>query len=338
MNTYVQSPSSRNIKMNLKNTRIEVMNFLAQQIDSIVAEFLKSPDTNWQPSDLLPDSSNENFASEIKELQAQCKELPYDYLAVLVGNVITEEALPTYEAWLSDVEGIDKLKPDGWSKWVRMWTAEENRHGDLLNKYLYLSGRIDMRQMEISTQYLISDGIQIGAARDPYRNFIYTSFQELATNISHRRTATLASNLGCSQLGKICGVIAADEARHAKAYKSFITKIFEIDASEMMIAFEDMMRKKIVMPANFLRQSGEKIGATFTHFSDAAQRLGIYTSIDYTQILESLIIEWNIANIGSINTAAEKARDYIMALPQRFRNIAERGLKAPIEYEFNWIK
>ncbi len=324
--------------MNLKNTRIEVMQFLAQKIESIIEEFLKSPDTNWQPSDLLPDSTHENFTAEIKNLQAQCKELPYDYLAVLVGDVITEEALPTYETWLMDIDGINQLEPQGWSKWVRMWTAEENRHGDLLNKYLYLSGRVDMRQMEISTQYLISDGMQIGAAKDPYRNFIYTSFQELATNISHRRTASLAKKHGNDQLSKICGVIAADEARHAKAYKSFITKIFEIDASEMMLAFEDMMRKKIVMPAHFLRQSGEKIGTTFSHFSDAAQRLGVYTSIDYTRILESLIKEWDIANIGGINAAAEKARDYIMALPQRFRNVAERGLKAPIEYEFNWIK
>ncbi|HRH51153.1 MAG TPA: acyl-ACP desaturase [Panacibacter sp.] len=324
--------------MNLNNTRLEVMHFLGQKIESIIEEFLKKPEVNWQPADLLPDSSNENFFAEVKELQAQCRELPYDYLAVLVGDVVTEEALPTYETWLTDIVGIDKLQPEGWSKWMRMWTAEENRHGDLLNKYLYLSGRINMRQMEISTQYLISDGMQIGAARDPYRNFVYTSFQELATNISHRRTATLAKKHGNEQLSKICGVIAGDEARHAKAYKSFITKIFEIDASEMMLAFEDMMRKKIVMPAHFLRQSGEKIGATFSHFSDAAQRLGVYTSLDYTQILESLIKEWNIANIPGINDAAEKARDYIMALPERFRRIAERGLKAPLEYEFNWIK
>ena len=324
--------------MNLPGTRIEVMNFLAKDIEGIIAEYLTCPDTNWQPSDMLPDSSSESFSKEVKELQAECKELPYDYLAVLVGNVVTEEALPTYESWLTDVEGIDKLQPTGWSQWVRKWTAEENRHGDLLNKFLYLSGRIDMRQMEITTQYLISDGIQIGTARDPYKNFIYTSFQELATNISHRRTATLSKKHGSDQLSKICGVISADEARHAKAYKSFITKIFEIDASEMMIAFEYMMRKKIVMPANFIRQSGEKIGDTFAHFSDAAQRLGIYTSLDYTQILESLIVEWGIADICGINGAAEKARDYIMALPQRLRNIAERGLKAPIKYQFNWIK
>jgi len=320
-----------------KHIRIEVMNFLGKKIDNIIDEFLKKIDSNWQPSDFLPESSSENFSAQLKELQEQCKELPYDYLAVLVGDVITEEALPTYESWLMDVEGITKDEPQGWAKWVRMWTAEENRHGDLLNKYLYLSGRINMRQMEISTQYLIADGFDIGTGRDPYKNFVYTSFQELATNISHRRTASLAKKHGSAQLSKICGVIASDEARHAKAYKSFVSGIFELDASEMMIAFEDMMRRKIVMPAHFLRQAGENIGSTYSHFSDAAQRLGVYTSWDYTNILDSLLIDWNIGNISGLNEKGEKARDYLMALPDRFRKVAGRSIKAPLEYEFNWI-
>ena len=151
----------------IKQSKIEVMNFLGKKIDVIIAEYLKSIDTNWQPTDFLPDSSAEDFTAQVKELQEQCKELPYDYLAVLVGDVITEEALPTYESWLMDIEGISKSEPQGWAKWVRMWTAEENRHGDLLNKYLYLSGRINMRQMEISTQYLIADGFDIGSVPVP---------------------------------------------------------------------------------------------------------------------------------------------------------------------------
>lgn len=321
-----------------RHTRIEVMNFLGEKIDDIVKEFLKDIDTNWQPSDFLPDTSALNFASELKDLQSQCKELPYDYLAVLVGDIITEEALPTYQSWLTDVTGIDKMKPEGWSKWVRMWTAEENRHGDLLNKFIYLSGRVNMKQMEISTQHLIADGFDIGTGRDPYKNFVYTSFQELATNISHRRTATIAKLHGSVQLSKICGVIAADEARHAKAYKSFVAKIFDIDTSEMMIVFEDMMRKKIVMPAHFLRQAGEKIGQAYDHFSDAAQRLGVYTGADYTDILESLIKEWKIADFSNLTDKAEKARDYLMALPNRYRRVAGRDQKPKLAYQFNWIK
>ena len=325
------------MSVNIKQNKIEVMNFLGKDIDVVIQDYLKDIDTNWQPSDFLPDSSLEQFAEEIKELQLQCKELPYEYMAVLVGDVITEEALPTYESWLMDLEGVSKEEPQGWAKWVRMWTAEENRHGDLLNKFLYLSGRINMRQMEISTQHLIADGFDIGTGRDPYKNFVYTSFQELATNISHRRTASLAKKHGSNQLSKICGVIASDEARHAKAYKSFVEKIFEIDPSEMMLAFENMMRKKIVMPAHFLRQAGEQIGTTFSHFSDAAQRLGVYTSWDYTNILESLVVEWNIGNISNLNEQGEKARDYLMKLPERFRRVAERSIIAPLEYEFNWI-
>jgi acyl-[acyl-carrier-protein] desaturase len=325
--------------MNLTPTRIEVMHFLAQDMPNIVATYLKDIEENWQPADLLPESNSESFFADVKALQLECKELPYDYLAVLVGNIVTEEALPSYESWLMDVEGISKDKPDGWSKWVRMWTAEENRHGDLLNKYIYLSGRVNMRQMEITTQHLIADGVDIGTGQDPYRNFVYTSFQELATNISHRRTASLSKQYGNQQLSKICGLIAADEMRHAKAYKSFIASIFEVDASEMMLAFADMMQKKIAMPAHFIRQQGEKIGATFAHFSDAAQRLGVYTAADYTDILESLIKEWNIGGMVGLNDLAEKARDYLMQLPIRFRKIAERAQtkKAPLEYAFNWI-
>jgi len=336
--TFAANRNLSSIQMNLTHTRLEVMNFLAQQMDSIIETYLTTIDTNWQPSDMLPVSNSDSFLNDIKELQLECKELPYDYLAVLVGNIITEEALPTYETWLMDVEGIGKNNTNGWGKWIRMWTAEENRHGDLLNKYVYLSGRINMRQMEISTQYLIADGFDIGTGTDPYKNFVYTSFQEMATNISHRRTASLAKKHGNNQLSKICGVIASDELRHAKAYKSFISSIFEIDASDMMVAFEYMMRRKIVMPAHFLRQAGENISTTFSHFSDAAQRLGVYTSWDYTNILESLLIDWNIGNITGLDEKGEKAREYLMALPDRFRKVAGRGIKAPLEYEFNWIK
>ncbi|PIY31483.1 MAG: acyl-ACP desaturase, partial [Bacteroidetes bacterium CG_4_10_14_3_um_filter_42_6] len=73
--------------------------------------------------------------------QELARELDNDLLTVLIGDTITEEALPTYEAWLMDIEGVDQQNRKGWSRWVRGWTSEENRHGDLLNKYLYLSGR-----------------------------------------------------------------------------------------------------------------------------------------------------------------------------------------------------
>ena len=69
-------------------------------------------------------------------------------------------------------------------------------------KYLYLSGRVNMKEIEKTTQYLISDGFDIGTDRDPYKNFVYTSFQELATYISHNRVAKLAKEKGNNRLAK----------------------------------------------------------------------------------------------------------------------------------------
>jgi len=317
--------------------RREVMVHIEKFMLEKMHEYLKPIDTIWQPSDFLPDSTRDTFFSEIKEMRESAQGLSYDLMAVLIGDTITEEALPTYESWLTMVDGISKNEEGGWMKWTRQWTAEENRHGDLLNKYLYLSGRVNMRAMEVSTQYLIADGFDIGTGHDPYRNFIYTSFQEMATNVSHRRVASQAKKDGDALLSKMCGVIAADEARHAKAYKYFIEKIFEVDASEAMLAFEDMMRKKIVMPAHFLREVGLKIGQTFGHFTDAAQRLGIYTAVDYVDILKELIAEWRIESISDLNEQGEKARDYIVALPARLLRVAERMKNPMLEYKFSWI-
>jgi acyl-[acyl-carrier-protein] desaturase len=58
--------------------------------------------------------------------------------------MITEEALPTYMAMLNTLDGVRDetgASPTPWGKWTREWTAEENRHGDVMNKYMYLTGR-----------------------------------------------------------------------------------------------------------------------------------------------------------------------------------------------------
>ncbi|PIY31484.1 MAG: acyl-ACP desaturase, partial [Bacteroidetes bacterium CG_4_10_14_3_um_filter_42_6] len=47
------------------------------------------------------------------------------------------------------------------------------------------------------------DGVDIHTAKDPYRSFVYTSFQELATNLSHRRVALLAKKSGNTHLAKM---------------------------------------------------------------------------------------------------------------------------------------
>ncbi len=64
----------------------------------------------------------------------------------------------------------------------------------------------------------------------------------------------------------MCRLIAGDEMRHHHAYSEFVNRIFQVDPSEMMLAFQYMMKQKIVMPAHFLRESGEKLVRLLSSF------------------------------------------------------------------------
>ena len=109
--------------MSLKNIRKEVMLSLESSIDSFVDTFLITPEKIWQPTDFLPNSQNDSFLEEVKEIRELSKELDDDFWVVLVGDTITEEALPTYESWLLDLEGVTQQPDNGWAKWLRAWTA-----------------------------------------------------------------------------------------------------------------------------------------------------------------------------------------------------------------------
>ena len=136
----------------------------------------------------------------------------------------------------------------------------------------------------------------------------------------------------------MCKIISGDEMRHYNAYSEFIRAIFEVDPSQMMIAFSDMMKNKIVMPAHFLRESGGEISSAFEEFSNAAQRIGVYTGQDYIDIMKKLIDKWQIDKLTSLTDEAEKARDYVMKLPARMQRINER-IRIPEEsYIFKWVE
>lgn len=144
--------------------KIEIFKSLNNWAKDNILVHLKPVEKSWQPQDFLPDPSLESFHDEVKELRERSKEIPDDYFVVLVGDMITEEALPTYQTMLNTLDGVrDETGASltSWAVWTRAWTAEENRHGDLLNKYLYLTGRVDMKQIERTIQYLIGSGMVI---------------------------------------------------------------------------------------------------------------------------------------------------------------------------------
>ena len=60
-----------------------------------------------------------SLALQIRELRKRTDCLPDDYFVVLVGDMITEEALPTYMAMLNTLDGVRDetgAAPNAWGR------------------------------------------------------------------------------------------------------------------------------------------------------------------------------------------------------------------------------
>uniref|UniRef100_A0A0D9VG83 Acyl-[acyl-carrier-protein] desaturase n=1 Tax=Leersia perrieri TaxID=77586 RepID=A0A0D9VG83_9ORYZ len=301
---------------------------------SHILPYLKPVEESWQPQDHLPDPSSASFHDEVRDLRARAAGLPDGYLVCLVGDMVTEEALPTYQTMLNTLDGgvRDETGASGtsWAVWTRAWAAEENRHGDLMNKYLYLTGRVDMRQVEKTIQYLIGSGMDPRTENDPYLGYIYTTFQERATFISHGNTARHARRHGDAALARVCGTIAADEKRHEAAYARIVAKLFDLDPDYTLRAFARMMRKKVAMPAHLMRDGSATDGSgLFARYSAVAQRLGVYTAADYAGIIEFLVERWGVARLeAGLSGEGRRAQEFVCSLGPRFRRLEERAQEA----------
>src|SRR5947207_1473097 len=210
--------------------------------------------------------------------------------------MITEEALPSYSVSLNILaRDYTGTSPEPWAKWLRGWTSEENRHGDLLNAYLRLTGRVDMRAVEVTIHHLLNNGFYPGAYPDLYGGLVYTAFQERATKISHANVGKMAEQQGDANLSKICLKIAGDESRHEAFYTKMMGRVFELDPDGAIAIFRSMMRRIIAMPGKLMFDG--KDPDLFDHFAAVAQRTGIYTIRDYASITDHLLKTWNIAGL-----------------------------------------
>ena len=192
-----------------------------------------------------------------------------------------------------------------------------------------------MRAVEQSIQQLIHNGVDLRTDANPYYGLIYTSFQERATKISHVNTGKLAAKAGDTILTKICNTIAGEEALHERAYKFFMSKIMEIDPNGGLSAFMAMMKKKIVMPASLMDFGTQH--NYYKNYASITQKIGVYTSLDYAQIIDHLVKFWNIDKLQELNDQGKRAQDYLSTLAERHYRLAER-LQEPEEVQLIWLK
>ncbi|XP_003561988.2 acyl-[acyl-carrier-protein] desaturase 4, chloroplastic isoform X1 [Brachypodium distachyon] len=340
--------------------QVEVIRSLNGWVAENMLPLLAPVESSWQPHDFLPCSAAAgaggvseaealaSFTEGVAQLRAGAAGVPDDVLVCLVGNMVTEEALPTYQTMgnrsegASDDTGVSSLP---WAQWLRGWTAEENRHGDLLNRYLYLSGRVDMRQVETTVHHLLRNGMEMLMPSSPYHSVIYGAFQERATFISHGHTGRLAGQHGDQALAKICGAIAADERRHEAGYSRAAARLFEVDPDGMVRALAHVMRGKVTMPGLLMSDGRDAAcgdGTLFERFSAVAERVGVYTARDYGDLVEHFVRRWRVAELRGLSGEGRRAQEYVCGLPPKVRRLAELAHKRAARSEarpvqFSWI-
>jgi acyl-[acyl-carrier-protein] desaturase len=81
--------------------------------------------------------------------------------------------------------------------------------------------------------------------------------------------------------------------------------IFKIDPSEMML-FQYMMKQKIVIPAHFLRESGEKIYLHSNSFLIQRSVSEFYCRL----YMQEWMVKWEIDKITGLTDEQKKTRDY----------------------------
>ena len=136
----------------------------------------------------------------------------------------------------------------------------------------------------------------------------------------------------------MCGLMASDEARHEQGYKSFFAKLLQIEPETALLAFRDVMKKKVAMPAK--RMADGKNFGLYDRYAVVAQKIGLYTIEDYADIIEHLVTYWRIGNIQVFSDEALRAKDFLCGLSQALRKKVERTkrlLASVGKKPFSWI-
>jgi acyl-[acyl-carrier-protein] desaturase len=263
----------------------------------------------WFPSDLVGPAADECPDTHLAKLRADAAGIPDPARAALALNLLTEEGLPHFHRLLAVYLGDDSF----WRSWNNLWTAEEDRHGQVLHDYARDTRLLHQRKLEEMQFEYLRAGFHPEWDRDPYRVFAYTTVQERATQFSHSETGKIVAQYE-PRLASILSQVAKEEARHYTFYRTVFEEILKRDPDQALHS------------ASFILPAIDMPGVTmpgFKELADVIRRAGIYGPRDYLRIVQEQIRYWKIESIEGLNELGRKAQEKIMGIPARLKRIAE---------------
>jgi acyl-[acyl-carrier-protein] desaturase len=267
---------------------------LLAEIEPAVAKLVDrhlSVAKEWFPHDYIPYSLGRDFDKE--PWSPDQPKLTGVAQTAFEVNLLTEDNLPSYHYL---IRAIFEKGDGAWKNWVHQWTAEEGRHAIVIRDYLIVTRNIDPIMLERGRMQTV----KLGYARPMkvLRGLAYTSFQELATRVSHQNTGRYSSD---PVADRIMSRVAADENLHMVFYRDALSAAFELAPSAVVKAIAEEVL------------TFEMPGAGITGFVRKAAKMadaGIYDlRIHHDDILWPLLRHWRVFERTDLDPEAEHARE-----------------------------
>ncbi len=282
---------------------------LLAQVQPAVEKLLErhiSVAKEWFPHDYIPYSLGRDYDKE--PWTPDQPRLTGVAQTAFEVNLLTEDNLPAYHKLIASMfhEG------DGaWKEWVNRWTAEEGRHAIVIRDYLVVTRNIDPVALERGRMANVIQGYDhpVGVVR----GLAYTSFQELATRVSHLNTGRYSTD---PVADKIMTRVATDENLHMVFYRGAMEAIFEVDPNAAMKAVTDEVLT-FQMPgagiSGFVRKAAV--------IADA----GIYDlRIHHDDILWPLLRYWKVFERTDLDSEGEQARERLARFLDKLDSSAKK--------------
>ena len=289
-------------------SKIEVLKDLEATVRDMMASHERKR-VLWMPTDLLGFAEGDCIETHLRNLRERARGIPDAVRAALAVNTLTEEGLPHFHRLLAVYLDDDSY----WRTWNNLWTAEEDRHGQVLHDYTRDARLYDQRKFEEMQFEYMRAGFHPSWDKDPYRVFAYTTVQERATQHSHAETGRMAEEYEPG-LANILREVAQDEARHFAFYRSVFQEILDRDPNQALESASHIL-PGIEMPGASM--------PGFREFAEVIRRTGIYGPRDYLRIVQEQIRYWKIEKLEGLNEMGRKAQERIMEIPDRLRRLAD---------------
>ena len=223
-------------------------------------------------------------------------EVGEDLVSIVESFWAVEMYIPDYNAKLVSMF----RKHRGFSWFQLNWGYEESKHSRAIEEWLLRSGHRTEKQIEEFTDRLFQKEWN-PPFDNPRRMFIYTTIQELATQVNYLGLKKLCAEAKDAALDKVLLLVAADEGNHHRFFSDVVKIFMDADRAGTL---EDLayVFQKFEMPAHHIIPNWQKYG-------ELIERSGIYNGRVFVRRVLFPILE----RLGVTREELKVANDAIAA-------------------------